>query len=64
MYVQNRVPHRALGKVTPESVFTGSKLEVSHIRIFGSMAYCHVVDEKRKKLDQTAEKGYLVGGIW
>ena len=40
IYIQNRVPHRALGMVTPESVFTGSKLEVSHIKIFGSMVYC------------------------
>ena len=61
VHVQNRVPHRTLGKVTPESVFIGNKPEVSHIRIFGSMAYCHVLDEKRKNLDQTTEKGYLVG---
>ena len=50
-----------MGKVTPESVFTDSKPEVSHFRIFGSIAYCHVPDEKRRKLDQTAEKGYMVG---
>ena len=61
VYVQNIVPHRALGKITPESVFAGSKPEVSHIRIFGNMVYCHVPDEKRKKLDQTAKKGLLVG---
>ena len=34
---------------------------MSHFRIFGSAAYCHVPSEKRKKLDMTAEKGYLVG---
>lgn len=61
VYVQNRVPHNALGKITPESVFTGRKLEVSHFRIFGSVAYYHVPKEKRKKLDRTTEKGYLVG---
>ena len=55
VYVQNRVPHRVLRKVT------GSKPEVSNFRIFGSVVYCHVPDEKRKKLYQTAEKGYLVG---
>ena len=59
VYVQNRVPHKALGKVTPKSVFTGSKPEVSHFRIFGSIAYCHVPDEKRKKSDQTAKRGTL-----
>ena len=50
-----------MGKITPESVFTGRKPKVSHFRIFGSVAYCHVPEEKRKKLDRTAEKGYLVG---
>ena len=29
IYVQNMTLHAALGKITPESVFTGSKLEVS-----------------------------------
>eukprot|EP00253_Pinus_taeda_P036386 PITA_36386 len=60
-YVQNRNPHRALGKITSESVFIGKKPKVSHFKIFGSLAYCHTPEEKRKKLDQTAEKGYLVG---
>ena len=61
VYVQNRIPHNALGNITLESVFTGSKPEVSHFRIFGSIAYCHVPDDKRRKLDQTAEKGNMVG---
>eukprot|EP00253_Pinus_taeda_P010027 PITA_10027 len=61
VYIQNRTPHRALGKKTPKGVFTGKKPEVSHFKIFGSIAYCHVLDEKRTKLDQTAEKGLLVG---
>ncbi len=50
-----------MGKKTPEGRFTVKKPEFSHLRIFGSMAYCHIPDEKRSKLDQTAEKGYLVG---
>ena len=61
VYIQNRTPHTALGKITPESVFTGSKPEVSHFRIFDSITYCHVLSEKRKKLEVTAESGYLVG---
>eukprot|EP00253_Pinus_taeda_P022820 PITA_22820 len=54
-------PHRALGKITPERVFTGKTHEVSHFKIFRSLAYCRIPEEKRKKLDQTVEKGYLVG---
>jgi len=63
VYIQNRAPHKALRKRMPKGVFTGKKSEVSHLMIFGSVAYCHIPDEKRSKLDQTAEKGYLVGYI-
>ena len=61
MYIQNRTPHRVLRKKTLEEVFTGKKPEVGHLRIFGSMAYYHVPNEKRSKLDQTAERQFLVG---
>jgi len=61
VYIQNRTPHRVLGKKTPEGVFTGKKAEVSHLKIFGSVAYCHIPEEKRSKLEQTVEVGYLVG---
>ena len=50
-----------MGKITPEKVFIGKTPEVSRFRIVGSLAYCRIPEEKRKKLDQTAEKGYLVG---
>eukprot|EP00253_Pinus_taeda_P027760 PITA_27760 len=61
IYIQNRVPHRALGKITPEEVFSRKKPDVTHFKIFGSIAYCHMPDEKRTKLDQTAKKGFFVG---
>ncbi|KAH9291809.1 hypothetical protein KI387_043002 [Taxus chinensis] len=61
VYIQNRVPHKVLGKMTPEEAFTGKKPDVGHFRIFGSLAYCHIPEDTRTKLDQTAEKGYLVG---
>ena len=54
-------PHTALGRKTPEEVFTGSRPEVSHIRIFGSVCYCHVHAGNRKKLDPYGEKGLLDG---
>lgn len=61
MYIQNKSPHKALGKKTPEGVFTGKKPEVSHLRIFRCVTYCHIPDEERSKLDQIAKKGYVVG---
>jgi hypothetical protein len=61
VYIQNRSPHTVLGKLTPEEVFTGTRPDVSHLRIFGSVCYCHVPSEKRTKLDPTGDKGILVG---
>ena len=34
---------------------------MSHIRIFGSVCYCHVHVDTGKKLDPSGEKGLLVG---
>ena len=42
VYVQNGIPQNDLGEITPRSVFTGSKPEVRHFRIFGNAEYCHV----------------------
>ena len=61
MYIQNRCPHTALGRKTLEEVFIGTRPDVSHICIFGSVCYCHVHADNRKKLDPSGEKGLLVG---
>lgn len=34
VFLQNRSPHRVLGRVTSEEAFTGKKHDVSHIKIF------------------------------
>ena len=39
----------------------GTRPDVSHIRIFGSVCYCHVHADNRKKLDPSGDKGLLVG---
>ena len=61
MYVQNRLPHRAIGNKTPEELFTGKKPEVSNFRIFGCPVYVHVPKDKRTKLDPSGRKGIFVG---
>ena len=61
MYIHNRCPHTALGRKTPEEVFTGTRPDVSHICIFGSVCYCHVHVDNRKKMDPYGKKGLLVG---
>ena len=61
MYIQNRCPHTTLGRKTPKEVFIGTWPDVSHIHIFGSVFYCHVHSDTRKKLDPSGEKGLLLG---
>jgi hypothetical protein len=61
VYVQNRLPHSALGLRTPEEMFTEKKPEVSHLKIFGCPTFIHIPKEKRNKLDPSGKKGIFVG---
>jgi len=56
VYIMNRTPIAAVHGMTPEEKFTCKKPDVSHLRVFGCIAYVHVFDEKRSKLDPKAEK--------
>ena len=47
-------------EVTPHEKYYGKKPDLSHVRIFGSIAYVHIPDEKRQKLDPKSEKCILV----
>jgi len=60
IYVENRMPHGAVGNKTPEELFIGKKPEVSHLRIFGFLVYVHVPKEKRSKLEPSGKKGIFV----
>eukprot|EP00253_Pinus_taeda_P002750 PITA_02750 len=59
VYLQNRSSHRILGMKTPEEAFSAKRPDVGHFRIFGSLAYCHVTKDARKKLDLTTKLGIL-----
>ena len=57
----NRTPTAAVHDVTPEEKFTGVKPDLSHLKVFGCIAYVHVPDELRTKLDPKAEKCVFIG---
>jgi hypothetical protein len=57
IYIQNRSPHKVLGRNTSEEVFTGIRLEIGCFRIFICLVYFHVPSEKMKKLKATVDKG-------
>jgi len=42
--------------MTPEEAWSGQRPAVDHFRIFGCIAYAHIPDQKRKKLDDKREK--------
>lgn len=42
--------------MNPEQAWSGRSPAIDHFRIFGCIAYAHVPDEKRKKLDDKSEK--------
>ncbi len=56
VYIMNRTPVAEVHGMTPEEKFTGKKLDFSHLKVFGCIAYVHVVEEKRSKLDPKVEK--------
>ena len=60
-YIQNRWPTKALKLKTPEEVFTGIKPHLGHLRVIGCLAYCHIPDVKRQKLDPKATATIFIG---
>ena len=42
VYVHNRLSHSALGFKTPEEMYAGKNLKVSHLKIFGFLVYVHI----------------------
>jgi hypothetical protein len=60
-YIVNRTLTKALKNITMEEDWTKIKPEVSHFRVFGSIAWAHITDEKRKALQPKSEKCIFVG---
>ena len=56
--------NRALSKLqdqTPQEVWSGHRPSVTHLRVFGKIAYSYILDERRKKLDDKFKKCIFVG---
>ena len=61
VHILNRNPTFVVKNMTPEEVWSGRKLTVDHFRIFGCIAYAHIPDKKRYKLDGKGEKCIFLG---
>ena len=60
-YISNRVISPTHRCKTPYELIYGAKPDVSHLRAFGCIAYFYNFDIDRRKLDNKAHKGVLVG---
>jgi hypothetical protein len=61
IYLKNRSPTAALSGQIPEEVWSRSKVNLSHLRIFGCVAYSLIPKNKRDKLDAKGKEYIFVG---
>ncbi|KAK8914629.1 hypothetical protein KSP39_PZI023850 [Platanthera zijinensis] len=61
VYLLNRAPTRALFNSTPYELWYNRKPDISHLRIFGSLAYSLISAASRNKLESKGEKTILLG---
>ena len=54
-YLKNRTPSQALLRKTSFEIWYDRKPDLSHLRTFGCIAYAHIPDAQRKKLDDKSD---------
>jgi hypothetical protein len=60
-YVLNRCPTSSVKEMTPVEAWCGVKPSVGHLRVFGCIAYAHVPDARRTKLEDKSRCCVLFG---
>lgn len=60
-HVLNRSFTKAVKDMVPEERWTGIKPKVDYFRVFGSIAYVHIPEQKRVKLDDRSHRCILLG---
>ncbi|KAL0401556.1 UNVERIFIED_CONTAM: Retrovirus-related Pol polyprotein from transposon TNT 1-94 [Sesamum latifolium] len=61
VYLSNRSPTLNVRNQTPQEAWNWRKPNVSHLRVFGSIAYVHVPHQEQSKLDDRSVKHVFVG---
>eukprot|EP00253_Pinus_taeda_P003954 PITA_03954 len=56
VYILNRCPTKVVMNRVSEEAWSGRKQGVTHMKVFGCVAYAHIPDQLRKKLDNKGEK--------
>eukprot|EP00253_Pinus_taeda_P030272 PITA_30272 len=61
VYLLNRSPTQVVKGKTPKEVWSGRKPKISHLKVFGSVAYVWIPAAKRSKLDSKSQKLMMTG---
>ncbi|RDX85080.1 hypothetical protein CR513_33778, partial [Mucuna pruriens] len=61
IYLSNLSPTRNVKGQTPQEAWSGVKPKVDHFRVFRSIAYAHVPNQRRSKLDDRSVKHVFIG---
>ena len=60
-HIINRIPTKALTNITPEEAWSGKKPHIGYFKVFGSIAWAHILDAQREKLEPKSHKCLFVG---
>ena len=60
-YLINRTSTKNVNNMTPKEAYSGLKPGVGHLKIFGCIAYVHVPNQRRGKLDHKSKKNCVCG---
>lgn len=61
VYLLNQSPTQAVKGKTLEEAWTGRNPRISHLKVFGSLAYVWILDAKHSKLDSKSQKLMFIG---
>ena len=61
IYLSNCSANQTVRNKTPKQYWNGKQSDISHLRVFGSIAYTHVSDKKQSKLDKKRGKYIFIG---
>jgi hypothetical protein len=61
IYIMNSCPTKSVKNIVLQESWTSMKHNVVHLKVFCCIAYAHVLEEMRKKLDNKGHKCIFVG---
>lgn len=60
IYILNRTGKSSIEGKSPYELWFKKKSRIKHLRIIGCTCYAHIPEQRRRKIDKKATKGYLV----